>query len=619
MGFLNINSLPHLVEKLSDGDNIKITENSHGNRVGTVIKKIVEKADDVTKAIEQEVINDGYSFKVGTGDVDVSADVEDGFGEIGIKGVTYQNLVSCDRNITVEGTKAWMNLQVNSSLVKPNTVYTLFFDVESISKGDNNYTPCIQVFSNNSQITNSSTDSFTFQTNSDTSFVTLRLLVNNAIESATICNAIFKDIVLIEGNVLNKLNSLSYFKDIVGVGDKSKNLFNKNKELTLSYETHKIEILSNGKNLFSNKDNFITGGGGFAQVIGESITLSSIGDANHKYLRVELPVGKKYTVTIDKRNTYSDGWGNTIVESATNDIVVGGIYRTIAKNINSSTEVSTLTFETSMPYVFIHIGRKTSDETFDQWFEKVLESFKTLQIEQNEQNTPFEPYLSDKTQILLDEPLMRLPNGVCDEITRDGKLIRRVGKVVLNGSENWYSNRVWSNGDYQASYIKVTDKLMGKEKFNFLCNRFAVTSQKLDSSGRIISECCFGEINNQVIYLTIKKEKLTSPDLTGFKQWLSQNPTTVYYELAKPIVTEIPAPYLRIFKDGHLTFNTLVAPESTHVVQLNKSSQIERSIREVQSLDGRVGKLESFYDDMMLETSHKLNLLTYDFEYTRKE
>ena len=46
--------MPRLVEKLADGDNIKITGNSKGNRVGTVIKKIVEKADDVTKAVEQE-------------------------------------------------------------------------------------------------------------------------------------------------------------------------------------------------------------------------------------------------------------------------------------------------------------------------------------------------------------------------------------------------------------------------------------------------------------------------------------------------------------------------------------------------------------------------------------
>ena len=123
---------------------------------------------------------------------------------------------------------------------------------------------------------------------------------------------------------------------------------------------------------------------------------------------------------------------------------------------------------------------------------------------------------------------------------------------------------------------------------------------------------------NNSIFIRINKNSLETLDVNGFKQWLQANPTTVYYELAEPVITELPAPYLRIFKDGHLTFNTLVAPESNHVVQLNKSAQIERSIREVQGLDSRVGQLESFYDDMMLETSHKLNLLTYDFEYTKE-
>ena len=80
--FVKETNLPKIVDKLTDASNIKITNNKYGNRVQTVVDKIVEKADDVTKAIEQEVVNDGYSFKVGTGDVDVSADVEDGFGEV---------------------------------------------------------------------------------------------------------------------------------------------------------------------------------------------------------------------------------------------------------------------------------------------------------------------------------------------------------------------------------------------------------------------------------------------------------------------------------------------------------------------------------------------------------
>ena len=105
-------------------------------------------------------------------------------------------------------------------------------------------------------------------------------------------------------------------------------------------------------------------------------------------------------------------------------------------------------------------------------------------------------------------------------------------------------------------------------------------------------------------------------DLAGFKQWLSQNPTTVYYELETPIITELPAPCLRIFKDGHLTFNTLVAPESSHVVQLNKSAQIQNAIKESQSLDNRINVLENNYDNLILFTMSRLNDL--ELNYTLK-
>ena len=724
MAYINNKNLPYLVEKLSNADNIKINNNKHGSRVSTVINSLVTKSDNVTKAVEQEVINDSYSFKVGTGDVNVSADVQDGFGEVGIKGVTYQNILGArinpsdgveKNNNTITFNKVaqtYCTAGFPDSLAQVDKTYTLIFDIleNTIENPANGNVGKINIVSYNSG------NYFIKYKETGHKKILLKQPATSTgkpyveFYHSTSGKFVMTTPILLEGDHTNNPNLPSYFEGIVGVGDKSKNLLNPslhdglldfgnyfmtnksygscnevtyslkpNTNYTLSfkkygegncwigvvingeyannnnypsfsktittdstgvitlklgantpsdtsskiynlqlresnsvlnyepyYDGHKIEILSNGKNLFSNKDNFITGGSGFAQAIGESVTLSSIGDIKHKYLRIELPVGKKYTVTIDKRNTYPDGWGNTIVESTTNDIVVGGIYRTIAKKNNSSTEVSTLTFETSMPYVFIHIGRKNDNETFDQWFEKVLESFKTLQIEQNEQNTPFEQYQEDKTQILLDEPLMRLPNGVCDEITRDGKLIRRVGKIVLNGSEDYIA----SSSSENTMYF-ILKNLIAKKGGYCISNNFYFEIGSNDNEHIRLNA------NGNIVFW-IKISKLASQDSAGVKQWLSQNPTTVYYELAEPIITELPAPYLRMFKDGHLRFNTLVAPESNHVVQLNKSAQIERSIREVQSLNSRVGQLESFYDNMMLETSYKLNLLNYDFEYTKE-
>ena len=733
MAYINDKNLPYLVEKLSNADNIKINNNKHGSRVSTVINSLVTKSDNVTKAIEQEIINDSYSFKVGTGDVNVSADVQDGFGEIGIKGVTYQNILGArinpsngveKNNNTITFNKVAQTNCVAGfpdSLAQVDKTYTLIFDIleNTIENPTNGNVGKINIVSYNSG------NYFIKYKETGHKKILLKQPATSTgkpyveFYNETSGKFVMTTPILLEGDHTNNPNLPSYFEGIVGVGDKSKNLFNyklhdsieyngsyytivkerwksntveytvePNTDYTISvdryegnlwlsfdvdgvqfnnnnyskfskvirtnetgklllrvgantsadvghkfinlqlekgtvatqyephYDGHKIEILSHGKNLFNNKNNFITGGSGFAQTVGQMVTLSEIGDSNHKYLQVKLPIGKKYTVTIDKRNTYPDGWSNTIIESISDNIIVGSTYKTIARNNNSSSQISMLTFETSMPYVFIHIGRKNNDQAYEEWFAKVLESFETMQIEENDTSSEFEPYIEDKTQILLDKPLMRLPNGICDEITRDGKLIKRVGKIIFNGSENWKTaiNNNKSRFDLSLNSVKTPSAWNDKTVPNMICSNLNVQPfVQIYAQGK--SGITFYHANSDRL---IVASLGNSCSLVEFKQWLSQNPTTVYYELAEPIITELPAPYLRMFKDGHLRFNTLVAPESNHVVQLNKSAQIERSIREVQSLNGRVGQLESFYDNMMLETSYKLNLLNYDFEYTKE-
>ena len=733
MAYINDKNLPYLVEKLSNADNIKINNNKHGSRVSTVINSLVTKSDNVTKAVEQEIINDSYSFKVGTGDVNVSADVQDGFGEIGIKGVTYQNILGArinpsngveKNNNTITFNKVAQTNCVAGfpdSLAQVDKTYTLIFDIleNTIENPTNGNVGKINIVSYNSG------NYFIKYKETGHKKILLKQPATSTgkpyveFYNETSGKFVMTTPILLEGDHTNNPNLPSYFEGIVGVGDKSKNLFNyklhdsieyngsyytvvkerwksnvveytvePNTDYTISvdryegnlwlsfdvdgvqfnnnnyskfskvirtnetgklllrvgantsadvghkfinlqlekgtvatqyephYDGHKIEILSHGKNLFNNKNNFITGGSGFAQTVGQMVTLSEIGDSNHKYLRVKLPIGKKYTVTIDKRNTYPDGWSNTIIESISDNIIVGSTYKTIARNNNSSSQISMLTFETSMPYVFIHIGRKNNDQAYEEWFAKVLESFETMQIEENDTSSEFEPYIEDKTQILLDEPLMRLPNGICDEITRDGKLIKRVGKIIFNGSENWKTaiNNNKSRFDLSLNSVKTPLAWNDKTVPNMICSNLNVQPfVQIYAQGK--SGITFYHANSDRL---IVASLGNSCSLVEFKQWLSQNPTTVYYELAEPIITELPAPCLRIFKDGHITFNTLVAPESTHVVQLNKSAQIERSIREVQSLNSRVEQLESFYNDMMLETSYKLDLLNYDFKYTKE-
>lgn len=736
MGFLNTDSMPRLVEKLADGDNIKITGNSKGNRVGTVIKKIVEKADDVTKAIEQEVVNDSYSFKVGTGDVDVSADVEDGFGEVGIKGVTYQNLV----NGAYPKQGSFSNLENNktrrfifstTNLLKPNTKYTIAFSVDSLVLDDANSielrVECTKFSLNGVRI--GYVDKigryiFSFSTNdlslSSTSTTVVLKGVNNQWENSdtTTRSITISNIVLLEGDHTNNPNLPSYFEGIVGVGDKSKNLFNgknvsigyltatgainasgttcrvtdyievkSNTSYTVNnpasethcfydsnknfisyvgartfitpinckyvrctikradydntfqleegstatpyepyYDGHKIEILSRGKNLFDT--NFLARDSSYmSNIFPNQFDFQGWATRNMSNLNVKKMLKPNTTYTfsfkvkmLQKVGTvqlYQYDVGMMFYHAETNPSSFGVCKTNSITQVGHEKEIkATFTTPNNLDKYELRIYSNRYSEGNVVQYDIIR--FYDIQLEEQLQ-TSFEPYVEDKTQILLDEPLMRLPNGVCDEITRDGKLIRRIGKIILDGNNY---NIVPHSISSEITPTKYRWKIYGDSSFSnnggFVhCNNYpSVTPVETWTASK---EGVTQNSSSNTIYLYLEKysDGSQSSREALIKQF-QDNPTTIYYELSTPVITELPAPYLRIFKDGHLTFNTLVAPESNHVVQLNKSAQIERSIREVQGLDSRVGQLESFYDDMMLETSHKLNLLNYDFEYTKE-
>ena len=718
MAYINDKNLPYLVEKLSNADNIKINNNKHGSRVSTVINSLVTKSDNVTKALEQEVINDSYSFKVGTGDVNVSADVQDGFGEIGIKGVTYQNILGTrinpsdgveKNNNTITFNKVAQTNCVAGfpdSLAQVDKTYTLIFDIleNTIENPANGNVGKINIVSYNSG------NYFIKYKETGHKKILLKQPATSTgkpyveFYNSTSGKFVMTIPILLEGDHTNTPNLPQYFEGIIGVGDKSKNLFNyklhdsieyngsyytvvkdcwrsnvveytvePNTDYTISvdryegnlwlsfdvdgvqfnnnnydkfskvirtnetgklllrvgantsadvghkfinlqlvkgtvrtpyepyYEGHKIEILSHGKNLY--KPNLQTKSA-------NGLTFTLLGDN-------QLIVNGTCTKITDFRPI--NGSQTPYLADFVNNILRAGTTLALSNNLGLTNYFS-VKRNNQIQYPVNKITKQNGDDIacFVRFEEGQSYNNQQLniQLEINSKATEFEPYVEDKTQILLDEPLMRLPNGICDEITRDGKLIKRVGKIIFNGSENWKTaiNNNKSRFDLSLNSVKTPSAWNDKTVPNMICSNLNVQPfVQIYAQGK--SGITFYHANSDRL---IVASLGNSCSLVEFKQWLSQNPTTVYYELAEPIITELSAPYLRIFKDGHLTFNTLVAPESNHVVQLNKSAQIERSIREVQSLDSRVGQLESFYDDMMLETSHKLNLLTYDFEYTKE-
>ena len=119
--------------------------------------------------------------------------------------------------------------------------------------------------------------------------------------------------------------------------------------------------------------------------------------------------------------------------------------------------------------------------------------------------------------------------------------------------------------------------------------------------------------------MRILKTKLKTQDINGFKQWLQQNPTVVYYELAEPIITPIEPLEFEVKPLATMTINSEIAPISNHKVILNRAGQIEQGIQLIADLRNRINTLESIYDSNLIATQYKLDNLKLNYELEREE
>ena len=563
---------------------------------GEIMDNAVETVNEYHKNLDSLVDCTVTEFE--GRDITINPSIEGKTKSVMIKGETYQNLVSNKESsyTLTQGTSADRSkLICETSLIKPNTLYTVIFEVTDINlAGTDNisigvqYSYCNITGKTLVNVKDKGIYMGTFTTgniveNSDKTFRIKGSSEQWENDTTTTGKTItFKNVVVLEGDYTNAYIP-PYFEGIKSIED--------------------VEIKSVGKNLLNLK-NISKTYGGLNFVVNNNVVKASgtITNSNGTYDDIIVPI-----------SSFPISNGNQVI-SATGKNSSNIIYQFLVSNENGnniySGGYSFKTFSYKIPSGYrlkkIRCLLRTLDAVVDDEF--------TFQLEESPIATEYQPYQEDKTQILLDEPLMRLDTSK-DEITRDGKLIKRLCLTEVDGTEEW--SRFYPHTIEEESIVFVT-RLNKDSYINCVQDyRLKSTFAPANETNTILSKEAV-QIYDSKLRVKLLKSRLTSLDVVGFKKWLSSNPIQILYLLKEPIIIDIVPPTLRIFKDGHLTFNTLVAPESNHVVQLNKSAQIERSIREVQSLDSRVGKLESFYDDMMLETNHKLNLLTYDFEYTRE-
>ena len=122
-------------------------------------------------------------------------------------------------------------------------------------------------------------------------------------------------------------------------------------------------------------------------------------------------------------------------------------------------------------------------------------------------------------------------------------------QLILTGEELWFAGVTLTN---TCSFGMVKDN---KSNGAGLCNSFAVKKAGISS---IDEEFVQFENAENVIYIRINKERLSTPDVDGFKKWLASQkgagtPVIVEYTTNSPYITKYTDEQSEIFKE---LFNT---------------------------------------------------------------
>lgn len=176
----------------------------------------------------------------------------------------------------------------------------------------------------------------------------------------------------------------------------------------------------------------------------------------------------------------------------------------------------------------------------------------TAQIEIGSSSSSYQPYQSQTYPINLGTmELCKIPNtsyqdiifhaingdsfyDTLDNATKQtltyGKWYKHseIGKVVLDGSENW-SSRAFPDNSYLSVKRTLQVGANGGYCDNFTNNNQYDIVEEHITLNKQWNEICFA----------ILKSRLSTPDGIGFKNWLSTHNTTAYYILATPTNEEI--------------------------------------------------------------------------------
>ena len=551
----------------SISNNAETKVNNLSNQVETIIKENnVIPTSEYQNNFKNFVVNDKVN----------KLDNKNGFfDDIKIEGNTLVNVIENKANVISQYTEKTdngcifknpigeYNISYSTKRFKANTTYTVSFSIEKDSTFE---TLNCDLFPDNfqefQQITSNGLYKFKFTTPNDiTGLQSFRFYVNGAKQG--ICKVI--NFIILEGDYTNK--NIEFFNGIKSTGEIE----------------NKINIKSIGKNLAKISENNIFSKAGLVtySIQENRIFVYSNNDKytyQHISFKIDLKPNTKYRLIAKKISSINNTNCAINIKSESNIFNYTG--DATEENINRLFTTSNTSFATIQIFASLAIAQNN------------VVGFENIQIIEETELQTFENY--EERNLLIDNMVLSgFHNGIKDTILND-KYIKKVDKVVFNGSENWVLNSlnsgitifelVYKNGGISGQECIISDKF----------------SYGLNGKEGIAT-------NGDKIYISIMAAKLSSNDVAGFKKWLSSNNTTVYYPLQTEIITDFEniKGKLQSFKDGNIILENTIPP----ILTVNAPNTFSSSILTNSNNISNIVDIANNNDNTVKENTKKIETI----------
>lgn len=246
-----------------------------------------------------------------------------------------------------------------------------------------------------------------------------------------------------------------------------------------------------------------------------------------------------------------------------------------------------------------------------------LTFYGVLEAAQLEESSTATSYEDHKTNILRtsEEIVLREVSGVCDTYNPlTGEYTKRIGEVVLDGSEGWGLSG-FTNDNYFVAYCQATTN-SAKANSKIKCDKI-----QYDSRVSVIDTVCEGIniIGDKSLRISMSKSRVSN--LSDFTSWLQLNPVTIQYELAEPVTTIVKPSTMTPFayQNGHVILESgfegqSLLPEIEYSVVTGRTGQVTQNTKVLRKQEQQIIGLEELLLTQIVQMEYERTLLQFDYE-----